>query len=283
MIVRERPGPLAMFFVFRGSVLMRIWPQVLGVGFLSAAVVALHRHAPHVMPAVSAAPFAQITIALSIFLGFRNSSCYDRWWEARKLWGAIVQTARDLVRQTAVLGEAPERRAILMNVVEFARLSERQLRGDKDPRTADHALTEAELTVSALERAGRLTMVEAKILHDSILRLAAALLACERLANTPLPLAYTLLLHRTAYIFCFILPFGFEDSLGWLTPLSTALVAYTFFGLDALAEELEEPFGLHPNDLPIAAYATNIEIALRSALGDTDLPPAPVPVNYVLT
>ena len=101
--------------------------------------------------------------------------------------------------------------------------------------------------------------------------------------NTPLPFAYTLLLHRTAYLFCFILPFGFADTLGWATPLAAMLVAYTFFGLDALGEELEEPFGLMPNNLPISAYATTIEIHLRSALGETDLPPMPVPIDYVLT
>lgn len=97
-----------------------------------------------------------------------------------------------------------------------------------------------------------------------------------------MPFAYTLLLHRTAYLFCFVLPFGFADVLGWLTPLLTALVSYTFFGLDALGEELEEPFGLQANDLPIGAYATGVEITLRGALGDTDLPAAPVPVAYVL-
>ena len=67
-----------------------------------------------------------------------------------------------------------------------------------------------------------------------ISRLTQALVGCERLANTPLPFAYTLLLHRTAYLFCFLLPFGLADMLGWSAPLAAMLVAYTFFGLDAL-------------------------------------------------
>ena len=89
-------------------------------------------------------------------------------------------------------------------------------------------------------------------------------------------------MHRTAYVFCFALPFGLADALGWAAPFATAFVAYNFFGVDTLSEELEEPFGLLPNDLPIRALATTVEINLREALGETDLPPWPQPVNCVL-
>ncbi|MET3352779.1 UNVERIFIED_ORG: putative membrane chloride channel (bestrophin family) [Xanthobacter viscosus] len=97
-----------------------------------------------------------------------------------------------------------------------------------------------------------------------------------------MPFGYALLLHRTAYLFCFLLPFGFADVLGWGTPLAAALVAYTFFGLDALGGELEEPFGTLPNDLPIAALATAIEIILREGMGERDLPVALEPVDFML-
>jgi putative membrane protein len=119
-------------------------------------------------------------------------------------------------------------------------------------------------------------------LDGTVGRMSATLAACERIRNTPVPFGYTLLLHRTAYLFCFLLPFGFADALGWATPFVTALVAYTFFGLDALGDELEEPFGVLPNDLPIMALAETIEINLREALGETDLPPLPQPKDYIL-
>ncbi|HEY0268294.1 MAG TPA: bestrophin family ion channel, partial [Methyloradius sp.] len=82
--------------------------------------------------------------------------------------------------------------------------------------------------------------------------------------------------------FCFLLPFGFADILGWATPFATALAAYTFFGLDALGDELGDPFGDLPNDLPIGALADTIEINLRESLGETNLPPLPQPVDYIL-
>jgi putative membrane protein len=96
------------------------------------------------------------------------------------------------------------------------------------------------------------------------------------------PFGYTLLLHRTAYLFCFLMPFGFADTLGWGSPFAAALAAYTFFGLDALGNELEDPFGNLPNDLPLGALAETIEINLREAMGETNLPALPKPVDYVL-
>jgi len=65
--------------------------------------------------------------------------------------------------------------------------------------------------------------------------MVAAGASCERIRSTPIPFSYSLLLHRTAYLYCFLLPFGLVDSLGFMTPFVVAIVAYTFFGLDALA------------------------------------------------
>ncbi|MFT4013504.1 MAG: bestrophin family ion channel [Paracoccus sp. (in: a-proteobacteria)] len=291
MIIRERPSALRLFFLWRGSIVPRIWRALLGVAVLSALVVAMRRGQPQLVPAMGSQPFALLGIALSVFLSFRNNACYDRWWEGRRLWGQIIQTARDIARQTAVLPPAA-RRAILEGVVDFAqaavlrlrRITLEQARGQFGARSRapDEILTEITLRIAEALRAGDLLAVEAHGLNEGVTRLSQALVGCERLANTPLPFAYTLLLQRTAYVFCFLLPFGFADSLGWFTPLGTAVVAYTFFGLDALGEELEEPFGTMPNDLPIAAYATMIEITLKQALGDTDLPPMPEPQGYVL-
>lgn len=293
MIVRSRPSLLTLFFVLKGSIIQRTWPQLATVGVLSLIVVAAHRQAPQIIPGINPAPFTLIGIALSIFLSFRNNACYERWWEARKLWGQIIQAARDIARQTVVLDEepgqtSPERRRILTAIIAFGQAVVGQLRQRADQPAlpaspADRVLQEVAADIGTLLRQGRLAPVEALALNDSLNRLMQALVGCERLANTPLPFAYTLLLHRTAYLFCFLMPLGFADMLGWSTPLAAMLVAYTFFGLDTLGEELEEPFGLMPNNLPISTYATVIENHLRSAMGETDLPPMPLPQDYVLT
>jgi putative membrane protein len=120
------------------------------------------------------------------------------------------------------------------------------------------------------------------MLDATVQQMGAAQASCERIRHTPVPFGYSLLLHRTAHLFCLLLPFGFTDLLGWATPFTSTLIAYTFFGLDALSDELEDPFGTGLNALPINALATTIEINLREAIGDTDLPADPRPVDYVL-
>lgn len=307
MIVRDRPGLLTLFTIVRGSVVPLIFPQVLVVFTLSALVVWAHRTSPNLVPAVNGAPFALLGIAISIFLGFRNNACYDRWWEARKDWGQLVFTCRDFARQTLVLeekcGEAgrEERQRLLGLVIVFVRSLVKHLRPGGDPVGAtdrlpagiiasfeksrnppDFVLRQIGKTLARLQADGVLSDIQFATLDGTVGRMSAVLAASERILNTPVPFGYTLLLHRTAYLFCFLLPFGFADSLGWATPFVTALVAYTFFGLDALGNELEEPFGILPNDLPIDALAKTIEINLREALDETDLPDPPKPKDYIL-
>ncbi|MCY1322627.1 Bestrophin, RFP-TM, chloride channel [compost metagenome] len=306
MIVRDRPSLLKLFFILRGSVIQRIFPQVLFVFGLSAFVVWAHRADPGIVPSVNSGPFALLGIALSVFLGFRNNACYDRWWEARKDWGQLIFTSRDLARQTLVMVDAKAsenaaRQRLLNIAIAFAhalvghlrpgnhaaralaRLPDDLAPGYKASRNApDYLLREMGRDLAGLRASDAISDFQWAQLDGTVGRMSATLAACERIRNTPVPFGYTLLLHRTAYLFCFLLPFGFADALGWATPFVTALVAYTFFGLDALGDELEEPFGVLPNDLPIMALAETIEINLREALGETDLPPLPQPKDYIL-
>jgi putative membrane protein len=80
-----------------------------------------------------------------------------------------------------------------------------------------------------------------------------------------------------------LLPFGLVDSIGFITPLMVAIVTYTFFGLDALGDEIEEPFGLEANDLPLDAICRGLEINLRESLEDTDIPPPLQVVDFRLS
>ncbi|MFZ4285869.1 bestrophin family protein, partial [Variovorax sp. HJSM1_2] len=119
-------------------------------------------------------------------------------------------------------------------------------------------------------------------IDNTLSAMVAAAASCERIKHSPLPFSYTLLLHRTAYMYCFLLPFGLVDTIGFMTPFVVGIVAYTFFGLDALGDEIEEPFGLSPNDLPLDAICRTVEINLRESLGETGLPAPLQPVDYCL-
>ncbi|HBF29738.1 bestrophin family ion channel [Rhizobium sp.] len=304
MIVRDRPSLFKLFFTLRGSILPNILPQLLLVAVLSALVVWGHHTYPGIVPSFSGAPVAIMGVTISLFLGFRNNACYDRWWEGRKLWGQMLISARSLSRQTLVLdmrGQGEARRRILSLVIAFGFAMVRHLRPQAASNAGLERLTPADvedlnnsrnppdlllrkvaLEVAILRQQDIVTDVEMVMLDHNLAELALVQGACERIRNTPVPFAYSLLLHRTAHIFCFILPFGFDDVLGWFMPLASAIMAYTLFGLDALGDELEEPFGILPNSLPIDAIARTVEINMLEALGEHDLPPKPEPIDYVL-
>ena len=131
-------------------------------------------------------------------------------------------------------------------------------------------------------RGGELDPLGHRILEERLTALTTIEAGCERIAGTPLPFAYTLLLHRTAYLVCLLLPFGLVATAGWVTPLFTALIAYTFFGLDRLSEELEDPFGTEANDLALDSLCRTCEISVFEALAEPAPPPL-APRGYYLS
>lgn len=302
MIVRATGSSLSMLFAIRGSVVPQIWPRMLVVVLAATVVVAV----PHIwaqkLPSISLAPFSLIGLVLSIFLGFRNNACYDRWWEARKQWGHLIAQARAMGREFPALlpGEAGER--AVRRVIGFCACLSARLRGRDElaaavpwipaaeaarvaaarnkPQAVVRLLTEEIITA---HRAGAFGEVTLRLLEDRIEEMNAVQAACERIRSTPTPFAYSLLLHRTSWIFCLLSPFGLWETCGIMTPLFSLVLAYAFFGLDALGDELEEPFGTLPNDLPLDAMVRTIEIDLLDAVGEAHLPEPVKPVKYQLT
>ena len=120
------------------------------------------------------------------------------------------------------------------------------------------------------------------VLEQSLTDLTDIQGACERIKSTPIPSSYTVLIHRIVALYTFSLPFGIVDAVGIATPVVVAIIAYAFFGLDAVGEEIEEPFGTDINDLPLSTLSRMIEINLRQTLGEAEVPDVLRPVDGVL-
>lgn len=301
MIVRDPPKPWELLFILRGSIVPAILPQLAFVIALSGLVTWLDLSRIVSFQAISALPFSLIGIALSIFSGFRNSASYERWWEGRRLLGQLVIDCRSLTRAAlAHLGLDAGQRAGLL-VIAFAEALKAHLRDETSGAAAlaelDPAETKAILAsrnppdrilsllsadIAAALRAGTIAPPIAQLLEERIVSLSGVLAGTERIKLTPLPFAYSLLLHRTVYLFCILLPFGLAESAGLWTPLVSGIVAYTFFGLDVLGDELASPFGTGENALPLAAITRTIEINVLEQLGREELPESLPPVDYVL-
>lgn len=314
MIIRPRPKGIEYFLLLRGSILPNIWRKLAVTIVMAVIVTLMHGSLYHVKIKLTTIPFTLMGLALAIFLGFRNSASYERYWEGRKLWGSLGTASRNLVRQVHMFPQALSgnniqeqaqlsrlRKKMIYSAIAFVHALRHQLReeswGEEIARLlpADRA---RELRRLQHPAAGILHAIGGDIRHCLAMRWLAAPLAqeidrslsqmtevlggCERIKNTPIPFSYSVLLHRTVYVYCYLLPFGLVDSIGLLTPVVVGVVAYTFFGLDAIGDEIEEPFGLTPNDLPLTALSYGIEISARELMGETDLPAMPSPVDYCL-
>lgn len=301
MIVRARPRVWELLGIFRLSIIPRIAPQIVSVLVFSAGIVWLERGFATVFRGWSVAPFTLLGIALSIFLGFRNNACYDRWWEARRQLGALIGEMRSLARMAVTLpgGDRGRRERLVRRAIGYTYALMAHLRGAGLPEEAQRYTTgwsavagarnvpDAMLRAMAAEYGAMLGAGEIgeqvwRGFEDRVVAIAAIQVACERIRSTPTPFTYTLLLHRTAYAFCFLLPLSLVGTLGWATPVFCAVVAYAFFGLDALGDELEEPFGSSLNALPLTAMARTVEISLLEALEAKEIPEALLPIDFIL-
>ena len=313
MIVRDRPSGLRLFLLLRGSVLPRILPSLILNTLLATLVTLSHGDLFRLKITLTTIPFSMIGLPLAIFLGFRNNAAYDRYWEARKLWGELVLRGRNLSRQcqSLISGGPPAHASLGLDdvrvrmvyrsiayVCALRDLLREQDRGHEyqnylrpeEARALAGAGNKPDRMMLAMGadlrhclEQGRLDPCIAPAIDATISAMVASAASCERIKSTPIPFSYTLLLHRTAYLYCFLLPFGLVDTIGFMTPFVVAIVAYTFFGLDAVGDEIEEPFGTEDNDLALDAICRSVEISLRESLGETELPPQIQPRNYCLS
>jgi ion channel-forming bestrophin family protein len=257
-------------------------------------------------------PLAFYGVAIGIVVGFRNSAAYGRWWEARTLWGAIVNKSRTLARQvlttmshqaTAIeqAEVAAVQRQLVLYQVAYVHALRQQLRGldplaaiahllpDEDSaelaREKNLALTlqcrMSAMLIAARER-GWLDQWEWQAIDDSMADLMDAQGGAERIKNTPMPKQFDHFLKFFVHFYCLMLPVGLVETLGWFTPLGSTLVGFMFLALEKIGNDLEQPFANTVFDVPMTAIATTIEINLRQLLGETELPPPEQPIRGVL-
>ncbi len=253
------------------------------------------------LPAV---PLTVIGAAIGIFVSFRTNSCYDRWWEGRKLWGQLVNTSRMFGIQVLgyPVGPADRLRPILQRIVRrhiayvhALRCSLREQDATRDPEVASYvepselgrmtdepnvnaALLNRQLRdLARLCRAGHLDARALQSLDSSIATLLDVQGGCERIKKTPFPQTYEFVASLLIAAFAVLLPMGIVEEAGWFAVPIAVLVCFAFRVIDQVGTMLEDPFSMAPAALPLNAIATNIEIELCNRLGDSDAPEPPTP------
>ncbi len=250
---------------------------------------------------------------LSLLLAFRSNQAYDRWWEARTIWGAIVNDSRSLVRQlTSMINNSNESEEIRHFRDQFVR---RQIAWNyalgqslrkKDPlKGLDRLLSRRELNfVSKFDNvpAGLLQMhsrdLRYALQHEwinayqqvemdkTLSRLCDAMGKCERIKNTIFPATYSLYTHFAVIFFILLLPFALIDSLGIVEVPLVAAISASFLLIEKMAINLQDPFENKPTDTPMTSIARKVERDLLQMLEETQMPEVEVeqqqPAYYVL-
>ncbi|PXW39003.1 putative membrane protein [Klebsiella oxytoca] len=301
MIIRPEQHWFLRLFDWHGSVLSKIVFRLLLNVMMSIIAIISYQWYEQLGIHLTVAPFSLLGIAIAIFLGFRNSAGYNRFVEARNLWGTVLIAQRTLVRQLKNIlpMESESHQRLVSYLVAFSWSLKHQLR-KTDPSTDLARLlppqTVTEILASSmptnrilllagdelgrLRAEGKMSDISHSLMDNKLDELGHALGGCERLASTPVPFAYTLILQRTVYLFCALLPFALVGDLHYMTPFVSVFISYTFLSWDSLAEELEDPFGTAANDLPLNAMCNTIERNLLDMTGQHPLPDKLEPDRY---
>ncbi|GEP98412.1 bestrophin family protein [Chitinophaga cymbidii] len=236
---------------------------------------------------------------LSLLLAFRSNQAYDRWWEARTIWGAIVNDSRTLTRQlTSMMDHANEseetrhfRDQFVKRQIAWNYALGQSLRKKEPLKGLDRLLSRRELNYAAKfdnVPAGLLQMHSRDLkyalqqewinpyqqveLDRTLTRLCDSMGKCERIKNTIFPATYSLYTHFAVIFFILLLPFALIDSLGIVEVPLVAAISASFLLIEKMAINLQDPFENKPTDTPMTSIARKVENDLLQMLEETQLP-----------
>ncbi len=249
---------------------------------------------------------AVLGTVIGLVLAFRTNSGYARWWEARTIWGAIVNDSRTWARQLSEFvadtdAENADVHRMVHRQIAWCYALTRSLRGQDPLQDLSELLPDSEIETYAgnrhvpnellhrqakelkqLHHASRLELFQWIELERTLTRLTNSMGGCERIKNTPFPMSYSRIVDACIFLFAFFLPFSLVN-VPAPTLIATSLsLTLSFLLIERVAIYLENPFDNHATDTPMLALSRVIEINLRQMLDEGELPPRLEPVQGVL-
>jgi putative membrane protein len=284
-----------VFSIWR--LLKGIWVGVLAVTGYAAFVFYLYQYQNWHFLVFPISIVSIVGTALSLLLGFRTNSAYDRWWEARKVWGAIVNDSRTLIRQSIAFihTETDEKKSIIENIthlqIAWCYALCNSLRQESVLIDANLHLSKDELAfvarhdnipnaiilliherITSAFNLGYINPLMFQSLDDTLRRNTDSMGKCERIKNTIFPTQYSFYVHMTIFIFTLILPMGLIDSIGRIAIPITFVISFLFFYVEGISYVMQSPFEGNHNDIPMRSLSRTIEINLLQTI-EADLVP----------
>lgn len=281
---------LKLALVFKGSIVKRLYVGIAVLTAITCLLIYLHNHNAAYQKlnmTISGALPGYMGAALGLLLVFRNSTAYDKWWEARKEIGLLVTVSRNLAITINGLIpiNIPERKEVANLLISFAYALKAHLRDTVDNTSVGVLSTEdririenaehkpvviANIMTNKIETVWKKNIIsdtQQRILIEKIHSLIDILGKCERIKSTPIPMAYMHLLKFLINIYVIILPFSLVNDIGWLCIPLVILLYFILMSIVITAEEIEEPFGYDTNDLQmdtiVLIIKNNVEEIIR--------------------
>lgn len=301
----ERLHWLQITLLLQGSIIATIIPWIAFFTFYGFLIALLDFHDRHIpLPKITDGfpdVIRSFNIILSLLLIFRINAANDRYWEGRKLWGALVNAVRNLVREISIVVEERsiadklEKEKTQRLVVAFAVAMKLHLR--REPVNNELTTLMSASRYSQLQNTNHpslkiafwieeylqkqyhrdlVNIYQLTNIQNLVVDLVNILGGCERILKTPTPLAYTIFLKQMLIIYCLMLPIELVSKLNWwLIPVMT-LISLILFGIEELGSEIENPFGHDLNDLPLDAICNtisgNVEEIITTSVDKIDFP-----------
>jgi putative membrane protein len=241
--------------------------------------------------------------AIALLLSFKLAQSYDRWWEARKIWGAIVNDSRTLVLQFKHF-MAPENIAVAKTIgnrqIAWCYAACNHLRNQDTKQVVQPLVSEMEWEgiqhkphlpialldlhsgdLSALHKSGEFNDFQHVQIDNTLVRLTASLGKAERIKNTVFPTTYRAILHFFIYIFLIVLSIPLAELLEFAEIPLLIGISLPFFLLEKIAFTIQDPFDNHPTDTPMINISQNIEKNIRQLL-DEDIPEYKTKSSYYI-
>ena len=224
---------------------------------------------------------------MSILLVFRTNTAYDRWWEARKQWGTLTNSSRNLaIKMNAFLSRDDQvnRSFYIKSIPLFADTLFAHLRSSKTQFMLDaiehpefenldakkHGPNQVAAMIisrtNSLYEKGLISGDQLIVINNDMSSFSDVCGACERIKNTPIPLSYSSFIKKFIFIYVITLPVGFVFSMGYFVIAAVPFIFYVMASLELIAESIEDPFGTDSDDLPIDKIGENIRIHVMEIL-----------------
>nr|WP_315202388.1 bestrophin family ion channel [uncultured Flavobacterium sp.] len=219
---------------------------------------------------------------ISLLLAYRINSAYDRWWEGRKLWGALVNNSRNLAIKLSVILKDEKDLAYFRKLIpSYASMLNKHL---KDEETSMQLFEDVDLAldhhkhrpnqiakmlfqkINDLYVSHKITGDQLIILNNEIQSFTDICGACERIKNTPIPYSYSTFIKKFIFLFVLTLPYAYSFTLGYYVIPVVSFIFYVLASIEIISEEIEEPFGYDDNDLPITKITQNIKRHIEEIL-----------------